>query len=117
MAIENCHPIQDDDFSVHPRSHPTADASWVVEANNGEIAGTVAMVDEEGVAGRLLQLRIAPAWNAEPRIPKLLMRAAAECARHSGMLKFAIEAPGWDVDTGGDESSIIEYMRELGFEY
>jgi hypothetical protein len=55
--------------------YPTPHSFWVVEAQ-GHVIGTIAMLDGDPDVGRLLQLRVAPAWRDDPRIAKCLVSAA-----------------------------------------
>jgi N-acetylglutamate synthase-like GNAT family acetyltransferase len=97
--------------------YPTPHSFWVVEAQ-GHVIGTIAMLDGDPDVGQLLQLRVAPAWRNDPRIAKCLVSAAVECAKERGVLKVVIESPGLEPQrSGGEGSSIVTYLRSLGFEY
>lgn len=96
---------------------PTPQSFWVVEAQ-GSVIGSIAMLQGDGDVGRLLQLRIASEWKDDPRIAKMLVRAAVDCAKERGALKMAIDSPGFEPRiSSGEESSIVQYLRSLGFEY
>jgi hypothetical protein len=97
--------------------HPTPQSFWVVEAQ-GRVIGSIGMLQGDGDVGRLLQLRVAPQWSDDPRIAKTLVRAAVDCAKQRGVQKVVIESPGLEpMPSSGEESSIVRYLRSLGFEY
>lgn len=96
--------------------YPDADSFWIVE-HEQEIIGTIALIEKDATTANLLQLRVAPHHKADPTIARMLVRAATHCARQRGMLKIAIESPGLEIRVEPEESAIVTYLRDLGFEY
>ncbi len=83
---------------------------WVAQAGD-QVIGTVAIAEIGPDIGHLHWLRVAPEWQAEHRVARRLLQAAALHAQEIGFLKLVYHAPA------NAEAPIAEYFHLLGFEF
>ena len=61
--------------------------------SNGEVIGSISMVNVGDGTGRLEDFHVESQWQADRRLSRRLARTAADFARERGLLKLVIDVP------------------------
>ena len=83
---------------------------WVAEAD-GQLIGSIAVVEEGPDVGHVYWLRVAPEWQADFAVARRLAQTAATHAAEVGLLKLISQVPR------EAEDRVVAYYQKMGFEF